>query len=61
MRVVTMEGFSDQGWRGVAEEARRIVGDGPTYRSFDVDGLDPVCAPGTGTPEAGGITMVEAS
>jgi guanidinopropionase len=42
------------------EEARRIVGDGPTYISFDVDGLDPVFAPGTGTPECGGITVVEA-
>jgi len=36
------------------------VGDGPTYISFDVDGLDPVYAPGTGTPEVGGITTVEA-
>ena len=46
--------------RAVVDEARRIVGDGPTYISFDVDGLDPVYAPSTGTPEAGGITMVEA-
>jgi guanidinopropionase len=36
------------------------VGDGPTYVSFDVDGLDPVYAPGTGTPEVGGITTREA-
>ncbi|MBO66742.1 MAG: agmatinase, partial [Acidiferrobacteraceae bacterium] len=36
------------------------VGDGPTYISFDVDGLDPVYAPGTGTPEVGGFTSVEA-
>ena len=41
-------------------EARRIAGDGPTYLSFDVDGLDPVYAPGTGTPEIGGITTIEA-
>jgi guanidinopropionase len=40
--------------------ARSIVGDGPTYISFDVDGLDPVYAPGTGTPEVGGITTLEA-
>ena len=33
-------------------EARRIVGDGPAYVSFDVDGLDPVYAPGTGTPRS---------
>ncbi|HSR55300.1 MAG TPA: arginase family protein, partial [Alphaproteobacteria bacterium] len=44
----------------VIAEARRVVGEGPTYISFDVDGLDPVYAPGTGTPEIGGITTVEA-
>ena len=60
MRVVYMEEFTDQGWRWAAEEARRIVGEGPTYLSFDIDSLDPVHAPGTGTPEAGGLTMVEA-
>ena len=40
--------------------ARRTVGRGPTYVSFDVDGLDPVYAPGTGTPEIGGLTTLEA-
>ena len=44
----------------VIEEARKVVGDGRTYISFDVDGLDPVYAPGTGTPEVGGITTLEA-
>ena len=44
----------------VIAEARRVVGDGPTYITFDVDGLDPVYAPGTGTPEPGGITTREA-
>jgi len=44
----------------VIAEARRVVGDGPTYVSFDVDGLDPVFAPGTGTPEIGGMTTREA-
>lgn len=37
-----------------------MVGDGPSYISFDVDGLDPVYAPGTGTPEIGVITTIEA-
>ena len=37
-----------------------LVGDGPVYVSFDVDGLDPVYAPGTGTPEIGGFTSFEA-
>lgn len=60
MRVVFIEEFDELGVGAVIAEARRIVGDGPTYISFDVDGLDPVYAPGTGTPEAGGITMREA-
>lgn len=59
MRVITIEEFDDLGWRAVAEEARRVVGDGPVYLTFDVDGLDPAYASGTGTPEAGGITMRE--
>jgi len=60
MRVVPMEEFADRGWRWVAEETHRIVGARPAYLSFDVDSLDPVFAPGTGTPEAGGLTMIEA-
>ena len=60
MRVVYMEEFYDLGVKAVIEEARRIVGSGPTYLSFDVDGLDPVYAPGTGTPEVGGFSTVEA-
>jgi len=44
----------------VIAEARRIVGAGQTYISFDIDALDPAYAPGTGTPEIGGLTSVEA-
>ncbi len=60
MRVIFMEEFTGLGVDGVVAEARRIVGDGPTYISFDIDSLDPAFAPGTGTPEIGGITTVEA-
>ena len=60
MRLITIEEFDDLGWQAVADEARRVVGDSPVYLTFDIDGLDPVFAPGTGTPEAGGITMREA-
>ncbi len=60
MRVIFMEEFTQMGIGAVIEEARRVVGNGPTYISFDVDGLDPVYAPGTGTPEIGGITTIEA-
>ncbi len=60
MRVIFMEEFTRLGVDAVIKEARRVVGEGPTYISFDVDGLDPVYAPGTGTPEIGGITTIEA-
>ena len=60
MRVVTIEEFYEMGVKAVIEEARRVVGDGPTYVTFDVDGLDPVYAPGTGTPEVGGFSTLEA-
>ena len=40
--------------------ARAVAGKGPTYLTFDIDSLDPSQAPGTGTPEAGGITALEA-
>ena len=60
MRVVYMEELYESGWRKIMDEAREVVGDGPTYISFDVDGLDPVYAPGTGTPEVGGFTTLEA-
>ena len=60
MRVIFMEEFTELGVDAVIEEVRRVVGDGPTYISFDVDGLDPVYAPGTGTPEVGGLTTIEA-
>jgi hypothetical protein len=59
MRVIFMEEFTQMGVDAVIKEARRVVGNGPTYISFDVDGLDPVYAPGTGTPEIGGITTIE--
>jgi agmatinase len=47
------------GVRAVIAKAREVVGDGPVYVSFDVDSLDPAFAPGTGTPEVGGLTPRE--
>ena len=43
-----------------SRRSRKVVGDGPTYVSFDVDSLDPAFAPGTGTPEVGGLSTREA-
>jgi agmatinase len=39
----------------VAERIRAVVGEAPAYLSFDIDALDPAFAPGTGTPEIGGL------
>ncbi|HTV46270.1 MAG TPA: agmatinase [Stellaceae bacterium] len=60
MTVLHIEDVDRLGIAGVIEKARQIVGDGPTYISFDVDGLDPAYAPGTGTPETGGLAPREA-
>ena len=45
----------------VASKIRSILGDKPVYLSFDIDGLDPAFAPGTGTPVWGGLTSGQAS
>lgn len=60
MRVIYMPEFYEIGLQAAIAEARRVVGDGPTYVSFDIDSLDPAYAPGTGTPEIGGFTSLEA-
>ena len=51
--------FQDQTLDDVAEGLRRRVGGHPVYVSIDIDVLDPAHAPGTGTPEAGGLTSRE--
>ena len=57
--VVHIEEVEEKGIAHVIEKARRVIGDSPCYVSFDVDGLDPAFAPGTGTPEVGGLTPRE--
>jgi guanidinopropionase len=60
MTVLHAEEVADMGIGAVVAKARAVVGDGPTYVTFDVDGIDPAFAPGTGTPEVGGLTPREA-
>ncbi|PWC91336.1 agmatinase [Azospirillum sp. TSH100] len=55
MTVIHAEEVAEMGLAAVIAKARAVVGDGPTYVTFDVDGLDPAYAPGTGTPEVGGL------
>ncbi|HUJ55876.1 MAG TPA: agmatinase [Gaiellaceae bacterium] len=54
-----MHDVRDLGIDAVVERALAIVGDGPAFLSVDVDVLDPAFAPGTGTPEPGGMTSAE--
>src|SRR6186713_3132357 len=48
-----------RGMASVVDEIRRVA-TGPTYMTFDIDSVDPAFAPGTGTPEVGGLTSHEA-
>lgn len=60
IRIIYMEEFVRRGVESVMDEARQIVGQAPTYVTFDIDAIDPSMAPGTGTPEIGGFTTREA-
>lgn len=59
MTVVHAEEIAGRGIPDIIAQARTVVGDGPVYLSFDIDSLDPAFAPGTGTPEVGGLTTRE--
>jgi len=56
-RVVQVEECWYKSLEPLMEEIRAKVEGGPVYLSFDIDGLDPSFAPGTGTPEIGGLTV----
>ena len=58
--IVSSEDVHETGPQAVAEGVRKVVGTGSTYLSFDVDALDPAFAPGTGTPEVGGLATWQA-
>jgi agmatinase len=59
MTVIHAEDMAAMGIPAVIARARKVVGDGPVYISFDIDSLDPSFAPGTGTPEIGGPSTRE--
>ncbi len=59
-RMITMDEVMDRGISEVMEETNAMIGEAPVYVSFDIDSLDPAYAPGTGTPEIGGLTTREA-
>ena len=57
--IVTSLDFEEHGLGAIADRLLERVGDAPVYLSVDIDVLDPAHAPGTGTPEAGGMTSRE--
>ncbi len=59
-RVVQAEECWHKSLAPLMAEVREKVGNGPVYLSFDIDGIDPAWAPGTGTPEIGGLTTIQA-
>ncbi len=58
-RVVQAEECWHKSLSPLMAEVCEQMGDGPVYISFDIDGLDPAYAPGTGTPEIGGLTTIQ--
>ncbi len=58
-RTYTIEDVDSMGYQPIVDEIAKSVGDGPVYCSVDIDVLDPAFAPGTGTPEPGGMTSRE--
>ncbi|AJW94355.1 MULTISPECIES: agmatinase [Burkholderia] len=59
-RVVQAEACWNQSLAPLMREVREQIGDTPVYISFDIDGIDPAYAPGTGTPEIAGLTVPQA-
>jgi len=57
MRVIDMDEYEALGRAGAIAEIRRTIGDRPAYVTFDIDGIDASQAPGTGVPEAGGLSV----
>ena len=57
--IIRSDDYEVDGVAGAVERMRKRLADGPVYVSIDIDVLDPAHAPGTGTPEAGGLTSRE--
>jgi agmatinase len=60
VQIITAQDVHAAGPAVTADRIRAVVGDAPTYLSFDIDALDPAFAPGTGTPEIGGLASWQA-
>jgi len=61
VNIIDAREVHEKGPVATALKIKQILGDHPTYLTFDIDGLDPAYAPGTGTPVWGGLTSAQAS
>lgn len=60
VRIISIEDFFQRGLLDVMQEVKDVIGTTPSYLSYDIDFVDPAFAPGTGTPEVGGVNSYEA-
>jgi agmatinase/guanidinopropionase len=58
-KVLTIDKVFEMGIPSVVDEMHLLVGDRPVYVSLDIDSVDPAFAPGTGTPEVGGLSSYQ--
>ena len=57
--IITIDEYYKMGFEEAMKVTKDVLGDTPTYLTFDIDGIDPTFAPGTGTPEVGGFNVRE--
>ncbi|MBO6468814.1 MAG: agmatinase [Pelagibacteraceae bacterium] len=58
--IITIDEYYKTGFEKSMKIVKDTLGDSPSYLTFDIDGIDPTHAPGTGTPEVGGFNVREA-
>ena len=58
--ILTAQDVHEQNAAAIANQILAVVGEAPAYLTFDIDALDPAFAPGTGTPEIGGLASWQA-
>ena len=57
--IITIDEYYKMGFEECMNIVKDVLGNTPTYLTFDIDGIDPTFAPGTGTPEVGGFNVRE--
>ena len=58
--IITIDDYYEMGFNKCIEKIYEVLATTDTYFTFDIDGIDPTFAPGTGTPEVGGFNVREA-